>query len=56
MGFETDIRYSQHRLTDQEFAAEQFHKNQKNIEQVLRSLPTNRELLTKICEYGLQPI
>lgn len=56
MGFKTDIRFSQHQLTDQDIALDQFQKNQKNIEQALRNLPTNRELLTKICEYGLQPI
>lgn len=56
MGFETDIRYSQHRLNDKAVAAEQFQKNRKLIEQTLRTLPSNRELLEKICEYGLQPI
>jgi flavin-dependent dehydrogenase len=56
MGFETDYRYSQHLLQDIAVAQEQFAKNQKNIEQVIRSLPSNRELLTKIHLHGLQTI
>ena len=56
MGFETCYDYSPHLLRDQVFAQEQFTKNQKNIDQVLRSLPSNRELLTKIHLHGLQTI
>ena len=56
MGFETDMRYSPQRLHDSAMAAEQFSKNQKNIAQLLQSLPSNRELINKICAYGLQPI
>ncbi|HCS66481.1 MAG TPA: tryptophan halogenase, partial [Cellvibrio sp.] len=56
MGFETDYRYSQHLLQDVAVAQEQFTKNQKNIEQVMRTLPSNRELLTKIHLHGLQTI
>ncbi len=56
MGFETDYSYSQHLLQDAAVAQEQFNKNRKNIEQALRSLPSNRELLTKIQMHGLQTI
>lgn len=56
MGFTTDIQHQQHRLQDIALAQEQFVKNQKNIEQALRTLPSNRELLTKIHAYGLQAI
>lgn len=56
MGFETDINYTRHRLNDVPIAIENFHKNKKNIDQAIRSLPGNRELLNKICAYGLQPI
>lgn len=54
MGFETVYDYSQHLLRDSQIAQEQFMKNKKNIEQVTRSLPSNRELLKKIHQYGLQ--
>jgi len=56
MGFETDYSHSRHQLQDHKMAFEQFAKNQKNIQQVLRSLPSNRELLNKIHTHGLQPI
>lgn len=56
MGFETDYSYNPHLLRDAAVAREQFNKNQKNIEQVLRSLPSNRELLTKIHLHGLQTL
>ncbi len=56
MGFETHYQYSQHLLHDSAFAQEQFLKNQKNIAQVTRSLPSNRELLNKIHLHGLQTI
>lgn len=56
MGFESDLSYIQHTLTQQQFADEQFALNQRNIQQVLGILPTNRELLNKINQYGLQTI
>lgn len=55
MGFETDIGYSQHQL-DEQAAEEQLLKNQRNIDQALRSLPAHRELLQKIHQYGMQAI
>jgi tryptophan 7-halogenase len=56
MGFETCYDYSQHLLHDHQFAQEQFAKNKNHIEHVIRSLPSNRELLKKIHLYGLQTI
>ena len=56
MGFETETRYSQHLISEETYSAEQFSKNQKNIAHALRSLPSNRDLLNKIHEYGLQAI
>lgn len=56
MGFETDYAYRQYLLQDAAVAQEQFDKNQKNIAQVIRNLPSNRELLTKIHLHGLQTI
>ncbi|MCE3254012.1 MAG: tryptophan 7-halogenase [Cellvibrio sp.] len=56
MGFETDYSFSQHLLHDVAIAQEQFNKNRKNIDQVMRSLPSNRDLLTKIHLHGLQTI
>lgn len=56
MGFESDLQHVQHAFNDQQFAAEQFHMNQKNIAQVLSKLPSNRELLNKIQEFGFQSI
>ncbi|MES2824174.1 MAG: tryptophan halogenase family protein [Pseudomonadota bacterium] len=56
MGFETSHYFSKHLMTNEKLAAEQFIKNQKHIEQALRTLPSNRELLNKIYEYGLQSV
>lgn len=38
------------------FAQEQVHKNQQNVDKLLKNLPTNRELIKKINEYGFQKI
>ena len=38
------------------FAAQQFAQNQKMIQQALGLLPTNRELITKIRDYGLSTV
>ena len=55
MGFETDHAFQQHQL-DEAQAREQLNKNRRNIEQALRQLPTNRDLLSKIHQYGLQTL
>ena len=56
MGFETDFGFSAHLLRDTDAARNQFEKNRKNIAHALASLPSNRELLKKIHQYGLQTI
>lgn len=56
MGFESDLSQIQHTLTMNSFADEQFALNQRNINQVLSRLPSHRELLNKINQYGLQSI
>ena len=56
MGFESDLSQVQHTLTMDSFADEQFGLNQRNIQQVLPRLPSNRDLLNKIKQFGLQKI
>lgn len=56
MGFETHYGPMSQPLFDETAAAEQFRRNQKNIAQAVGSLPSNRDLLTKIHQYGLQSI
>ena len=54
MGFESSlVRATDH---DLRFGAEQFARNKKMVAQVVASLPTNRELLQKIQEFGLQKV
>ena len=55
MGFETDTAFQQHHW-DEAQAREQLQKNRKHIEQALRQLPGNRELLKRIHQYGLQTL
>lgn len=52
MGFKSDYSYSEHLLDDWHFAEQQFEKNRQLTYQAITSLPTNRELLEKICQYG----
>jgi tryptophan 7-halogenase len=56
MGFETHYGPTSQPLFDESAAAEQFRRNQKNIAQATGSLPSNRELLNKIHQYGLQSV
>lgn len=56
MGFESDLSNRQHLMQQQTLAREHFMKNQQDIEKLLKSLPSNRELLNKISEFGLQTI
>lgn len=56
MGFESHVPAYSPLLADAAVAEEQFSKNHKMIEQSLRSLPSNRELLDKIHRYGLQAL
>jgi tryptophan halogenase len=56
MGFQTDYSHSPYLFDNRDFAAQQFAQNQKMIQQALGMLPTNRELITKIRDYGLSPV
>lgn len=56
MGFHTDLAQIGTDLAQPQFAQEQFAKNQRDIAKLLKSLPSNRELLNKINQYGLQSI
>ncbi|MFT6899006.1 MAG: tryptophan halogenase [Paraglaciecola sp.] len=56
MGFHTDTTLMRHKLTDTQLAAQQFSLNQQAITKASDLLPTNRELINKIFQYGLQPI
>ena len=56
MGFDTDTSLMSHKLTDTLFAAQQFSLNQQAITKASGLLPTNRELINKIYQYGLQTI
>ncbi len=56
MGFKTDYSQSHYLLDNPEFAAQQFAQNQKMIAQALSILPSNRELISKIREFGLSQL
>ncbi len=56
MGFKTDREFLHHALSNKKLADEQFKINKHNIDKVTKMLPTNRELLSKIYQYGLQAI
>ena len=56
MGFKSDYSYSQHLLNDWKFAEQQFNKNSQMIKKASDALPTNRELLNKVREYGFSNI
>ena len=56
MGFETDFSMTPHMLNDWHTAHKQFAKNEHLIERALASLPTNRELINKIHQYGFNDL
>lgn len=56
MGFRPDMSLMGHKLNDNLLAAQQFTLNQQAIAKACGMLPTNRELINKICQYGLQAI
>lgn len=56
MGFKMDASLIQHTLSDTQLAEEQFNQNTNTIKKVLSMLPTNRELVKKIHEFGLSTI
>lgn len=56
MGFKTDFSQSPHSVSNWPLANQHFAKNSQLTKQALSSLPTNRELLNKINQYGLSDI
>lgn len=56
MGFRTDFSLRGHLMADEEKARQHFAKNAAMKQKVLASLPSNRTLLGKIREHGLQPV
>lgn len=56
MGFNTDFRYREHALVEDAKAKEQFALNAQTKLKLLDKLPTNRSLIRKIQEHGLQRI
>ena len=56
MGFETKMRETERRFDSVEMAHHQFDENRKLTQRYLAALPSNRDLINKINEYGLQKI
>ena len=56
MGFKTDISLTKHKWVEKKKAQEQFIKNRETIRKTSSLLPTHRELINKIYEFGLQNI
>lgn len=56
MGFRTDTRFIAHTLTHADHAREQFQQNDRAIRQALATLPSHRELLQKVGQYGFQTL
>lgn len=56
MGFESDYSHSPYALDDTDFAERQFAQNKKMIDKAVSTLPTNRELLNKVNEFGFNRI
>ncbi len=56
MGFETAARTTRSHQQDQRQAAELFGKNAARAAQLQQALPSNRELLNKVREFGFQKL
>ncbi|GAA0858603.1 tryptophan halogenase family protein [Aliiglaciecola litoralis] len=56
MGFRTQMPATMRRSSNRQIAMENLAKNQQLTNKLLKGLPTNRELINKIKEYGLQRI
>ena len=56
MGFETHQRLTQRRSQNRELAEQQFRKNTELSQKLVAGLPSNRVLINKIRQYGLQKI
>jgi 2-polyprenyl-6-methoxyphenol hydroxylase-like FAD-dependent oxidoreductase len=56
MGFETRIRETERRFDSLQVARRHFDENRKLTQRYLSALPTNRDLINKIRDHGLQKI
>lgn len=56
MGFKTELSHLELSEQKRMKAEEHFQHNEREVEQLLASMPGNRELINKIKEYGLQPV
>jgi tryptophan halogenase len=56
MGFETTVRETERRFDSWEVAHRHFNENRRLTQRYLSALPTNRDLINKIREHGLQKI
>jgi len=56
MGFKSDYSSTPYVLNDQDFADWHFAKNKKLTDTAISTLPTNRELLNKINDFGFSTI
>jgi hypothetical protein len=56
MGFETQPRATQRKSDNTQVAYEHFNKNAERTKQLLSALPTNRELIEHIKQYGMHKI
>ena len=52
MGFKSDYSHAPHLLNDWHYANQQFAQNKKLTVTAISNLPTNRELLKKVKQYG----
>ncbi len=56
MGFDTQSRETSKRATQAELALKHFKDNQGLLQKYLSGLPRNRDLIEKICHYGMKNI
>jgi tryptophan halogenase len=56
MGFKSDYSHFSCALNDKDFAERQFSKNKAMIDEAVKNLPKNRELLNKVKEFGFNRI
>jgi hypothetical protein len=56
MGFATQVRPTERKFDSREIARQSFEENQKLTRRYLAALPTNRDLINKIKNHGLQKI
>lgn len=56
MGFKSDYSHFPYALNDKDFAQRQFSKNKAMIDEAVKNLPKNRELLNKVKEFGFNRI